>query len=238
MKQRLRYRRVLLKLSGEAFGTRGAGGIDLAEVDRVAAQIERVSRRVELAVVIGGGNIIRGAQFSERGMNRATADHMGMIATVINALALQDALERRGVQTRVLSAIPMEDVCEPYIRRRAIRHLEKRRVVILAGGTGNPYFTTDTTAALRATELGAQVVLKATQVDGVYTADPRKDRMARRYATVSYMDVLKGRLQVMDATAISLCMDNALPILVFDSHKPGNIERAALGERVGTWVGS
>lgn len=237
MTKRLRYKRVLLKLSGEAFG-RNASGIDLAEVDRMAAQIERVAKTVELAVVVGGGNIIRGARFSERGMNRSTADHMGMIATVINALALQDALERLGVETRVLSAISMEDVCEPYIRRRAIRHLEKKRVVILAGGTGNPYFTTDTTAALRATELGAQVLLKATQVDGVYTADPKKDRKAKRYETLGYMDVLKGRLKVMDATAISLCMDNLLPILVFDSHVPGNIERAARGEKVGTWVGA
>ncbi len=237
MTKRLRYKRVLLKLSGEAFGSAHAAGIDLAEVDRMAAQIQRVARTVELAVVVGGGNIIRGAKFSERGMNRSTADHMGMIATVINALALQDALERCDVETRVMSAISMEDICEPYIRRRAIRHLEKKRVVILGAGTGNPYFTTDTTAALRATELGAQVLLKATQVDGIYTADPKKDRKATRYETLSYMDVLKGRLKVMDATAISLCMDNALPILVFDSHVPGNIERAARGEKVGTWVG-
>lgn len=237
MARRLRYKRVLLKLSGEAFGSSRSPGIDLAEVDRMAAQIQRVARHVELAVVVGGGNIIRGAKFSERGMNRSTADHMGMLATVINALALQDALERCDVETRVMSAISMEDICEPYIRRRAIRHLEKKRVVILGAGTGNPYFTTDTTAALRATEVGAQVLLKATQVDGVYTADPKKDKGARRYETLSYMDVLKGRLKVMDATAISLCMDNALPILVFDSHVPGNIERAARGEKVGTWVG-
>ena len=238
MAKRLRYRRVLLKLSGEAFGA-GRPGIDPATVDALARQACRVHRMgVELAIVIGGGNIVRGSVFSAKGMNRPTADHMGMLATVINALALQDAVERLGIESRVMTAIHMEDVAEPYIRRRAIRHLEKRRIVILAGGTGRPYFTTDTTAALRAMEMSAEVLLKATQVDGVYTDDPKKNPRARRFSTLTYMEVLRRRLKVMDSTAISLCMDHALPILVFDLGRPHSVERAVRGERIGTLVGA
>lgn len=237
MKPRPRYRRVLLKLSGEAFGGPGAHGIDPAVVDRLAQEAVKVARSgTQLAIVVGGGNIVRGAVFSAKGMNRATADQMGMLGTVINALALQDAMERLGADTRVMTAINMEDVAEPYIRRRCVRHLEKGIVVILAAGTGRPYFTTDTTAALCAMEIGAEILLKATQVDGIYTADPKKDPKARRYASLRYLDVLNKRLKVMDSTAISLCMEHELPILVFDLGRAGNIGRAIRGERIGTLV--
>ena len=231
-----KYKRVLLKLSGEAL--QGSGhGIDPKIVDNIAEQLKEVrAMGVELAIVIGGGNIFRGFQAEERGMDRAAADYMGMLATVINSMALQDALERKGVYTRVQTAIAMAQVAEPFIRRRAIRHLEKGRIVILAGVTGNPYFTTDTTAALRAVELGAEVILKATKVDGIYTADPKKVKDAKRFTKLRYMDVLKKGLKVMDATAISLCMDNKLPIIVFDLLKQGNIRRVILGQNIGTTV--
>jgi len=231
-----KFKRVLLKLSGEALQG-GRYGIDPKIVDNIAEQLKEVKAMgVELAIVIGGGNIFRGYQAEERGMDRAAADYMGMLATVINGMALQDALERKGVFTRVQTAIAMAQVAEPFIRRRAIRHLEKGRIVILAGGTGNPYFTTDTTAALRAVELGAEVILKATKVDGIYSDDPKKVKNAKRFAKLSYMDVLKKGLKVMDTTAISLCMDNKLPIIVFDLLKQGNIRRAILGQNIGTIV--
>lgn len=231
------YKRVLLKLSGEALQGSQGYGIDPKIVESIATQLIEVKNMgVELAVVIGGGNIFRGLQASSRGMDRSTADYMGMLATVINGMAIQDALERKGAFTRLQTAITMEALAEPYIRRRAIRHLEKNRIVILAGGTGNPYFTTDTTAALRAIELGSQVILKATQVDGVYSADPKKNKNAKRFTKVRYMDVLKKGLKVMDATAISLCMDNNLPIIVFDLMKHGNIRRVVSGENIGTLV--
>jgi uridylate kinase len=235
-----RYKRVLLKLSGEALMGEGKYGIHPPTLRRIASEVKEVSQGgVELAVVIGGGNIFRGVAGSTEGMDRSSADYMGMLATVINAMALQDALEKSNIYTRVLSAIKMEQICEPYIRRRAIRHLEKGRVVIFAAGTGNPFFTTDTAASLRAMEIGAEVILKATKVDGVYSADPKKNPKARRYQTLSYMDVLKQNLNVMDSTAISLCMDNKLPIVVFDLTAQGNIKRAILsGEKVGTLVGT
>ena len=234
-----KYKRVLLKLSGEALQGGGTYGIDPKVVDSIAEQLKEVKAMgVEIAIVIGGGNIFRGYQAEERGMDRAAADYMGMLATVINSMALQDALERRGVFTRVQSAIAMAQVAEPFIRRRAIRHLEKGRIVILAGGTGNPYFTTDTTAALRAVELGAEVILKATKVDGIYTADPKKVKTAKRFSKLRYMDVLKKGLKVMDTTAISLCMDNKLPIIVFDLLKHGNIRRVIQGQNIGTTVSS
>lgn len=232
-----KFKRVLLKLSGEALQGGGTYGIDPKVVDSIADQLKEVKAMgVEIAIVIGGGNIFRGYQAEERGMDRAAADYMGMLATVINSMALQDALERKGVFTRVQSAIAMAQVAEPFIRRRAIRHLEKGRIVILAGGTGNPYFTTDTTAALRAVELGAEVILKATKVDGIYTADPKKVKTAKRFAKLRYMDVLKKGLKVMDTTAISLCMDNKLPIIVFDLLKHGNIRRVIQGQNIGTTV--
>lgn len=231
------YKRVLLKLSGEALQGSLGYGIDPKIVESIARQLKEVKELgVEIAVVIGGGNIFRGLAASSRGMDRSQADYMGMLATVINAMALQDALERLGAFTRVQTAISMEALAEPYIRRRAIRHLEKGRIVILAGGTGNPYFTTDTTAALRATELGAEVILKATKVDGIYTADPLKDKKAKKFEKIGFMDVLKKKLKVMDATAISLCMDNDIPIIVFDLMKQGNIRRAVTGEVIGTRV--
>ncbi len=237
MPKRLRYRRVLLKISGEAFGGKAHLGIDPEVVADIARQAKRLHLMgVELAIVIGGGNIVRGSTFSARGMNRPTADHMGMLATVINALALQDAVERIGVDSRVQTAIHMEDVAEPYIRRRAIRHLEKGRIVILAGGTGRPYFTTDTTAALRAMELSAEILMKATQVDGIYSDDPKKNPRAKRFDRITYMEVLRRRLKVMDSTAISLCMEHALPILVFDLARKGGAERAVRGERIGSLV--
>ena len=231
------YKRVLLKLSGEALMGEKQYGIDPAVTAQIAHDVQEIQALgVETAIVIGGGNIFRGLAASTRGMDRATGDYMGMLATVINALALQDALEQQGVVTRVMSAIEMRAVAEPFIRRRAIRHLEKGRAVIFAAGTGNPYFTTDTAAALRAMEIRANVIMKATKVDGIYTADPMKDPQATRYETISYLQVLEKRLQVMDATAISLCMDNQLPILVFNLRTPGNLRRAVLGEPVGSVV--
>ncbi len=231
------YKRVLLKLSGEALMGEKQYGIDPAVTAQIARDIKEIQQLgVETAIVIGGGNIFRGLAASARGMDRASGDYMGMLATVINALALQDALEQNGVVTRVMSAIEMRAVAEPFIRRRAMRHLEKGRAVIFAAGTGNPYFTTDTAAALRAMEIRASVIMKATKVDGIYSADPLKDPTATRYDTISYLEVLEKRLQVMDATAISLCMDNQLPILVFNLRTPGNLRRAVLGEPVGSVV--
>jgi uridylate kinase len=231
------YKRVLLKLSGEALMGERQYGIDPAVTAQIAKDVKDIQQLgVETAIVIGGGNIFRGLAASARGMDRATGDYMGMLATVINALALQDALEQTGINTRVMSAIEMRAVSEPFIRRRAIRHLEKGRAVIFAAGTGNPYFTTDTAAALRAMEIRASVIMKATKVDGIYSADPLKDPTATRYDTISYLEVLEKRLQVMDATAISLCMDNQLPILVFNLRTPGNLRRAILGESVGSVV--
>jgi len=231
------YRRVVLKLSGEALAGSLGYGIDPPVLERIAAEIRDVIElRVEVAIVIGGGNIFRGIAASAGGMDRATADYMGMLATIINALALQDALEKAGLQTRVLSAIEMRAVAEPYIRRRAIRHLEKGRVVIFAAGTGNPFFTTDTAGALRAIEIGADAIIKATKVDGIYSSDPKADATAERLARATYIEVLSRRLQVMDTTAISLCMENALPIIVFDLTRSGNIKRIVLGEPVGSIV--
>ena len=231
------YQRVLVKLSGEALMGSQNFGIDRAVAAQIAREIAEIRAiGIELAIVIGGGNIFRGVKASAVGMDRAQADYMGMLATVINALALQDALEQAGVQTRVVSAIEMRAVAEPFIRRRAIRHIEKGRVVVFAAGTGNPYFTTDTAAALRAMEIKAEVILKATKVDGIYTADPVTDPTATKFDTLSYLDVLDRRLKVMDATAISLCMDNKLPIVVFNLREPGNMKRAILGEPIGTTV--
>jgi uridylate kinase len=231
------YGRILLKLSGEALMGDQSYGVDPAVADRIATDIAEIqSLGVEASIVIGGGNIFRGLAASARGMDRSTADYMGMLATVINALALQDALEKHDVPTRVLTAIEMRSVAEPFIRRRAIRHLEKGRVVVFAAGTGNPYFTTDTAAALRAMEIKADVILKGTKVDGIYTADPVKDPTATRYERVTYIQVLQERLQVMDATAVSLCMDNKLPIVVFNLKTPGNIRRVVMGEKIGTTV--
>ena len=232
------YTRVLLKLSGEALMGSEQFGVDPAMTERIARDVSEIQGLgVQTAIVIGGGNIFRGLAAGARGMDRATADYMGMLATVINGLARQDALERQNVLTRVVTAIEMRAVAEPFIRRRAIRHLEKGRVVIFAAGTGNPYFTTDTAAALRAMEIKAEVILKGTKVDGVYSADPVLDPAATKYASISYLQVLEKQLKVMDATAISLCMDNSLPIVVFNLLKPGNIRRVALGESVGTRVG-
>ena len=231
------YNRILLKLSGEALMGDQQFGVDPAVATRIAQDIAEIQGMgVETAIVIGGGNIFRGLAASTRGMDRATADYMGMLATVINALALQDALEQQNVLTRVVTAIEMRAVAEPFIRRRAIRHLEKKRVVIFAAGTGNPYFTTDTAAALRAMEIKAEVILKGTRVNGVYTADPMLDPHATKYPTISYLQVLERQLKVMDATAISLCMDNKLPIVVFDLREPGNIRRVVMGEPIGTTV--
>ena len=238
-RQRPVYRRIVLKLSGEALAGSQGYGLDPSVLTRVGDELREVVKLgVELAVVIGGGNIFRGMAASAGGMERATADYMGMLATIINALALQDALEKAGCQTRVLSAIEMRAVAEPYIRRRAIRHLEKGRVVIFAAGTGNPFFTTDTAGALRAVEIGADVILKATKVDGIYSADPARDASAERLPRVTYIEVLNRRLEVMDTTAISLCMDNKLPIVVFDLTRPGNIARIVCGEPVGSIVTS
>jgi uridylate kinase len=231
------FSRILLKLSGEALMGSRDHGLDPERVEAIAGQIGAVhARGVELAVVVGAGNIYRGLQGAAGGMDRATGDYMGMLATVINALAMQDALEKLGVPTRVQSAIGLHQVAEPYIRRRAVRHLEKSRVVIFGAGTGNPFFTTDTAASLRAMEIGAEVIFKATRVDGVYDADPEKHPTARRFDELTYIDVLNRQLQVMDATAISLCMDNSMPILVFNLMQPGNIMRAIRGERIGTLV--
>jgi uridylate kinase len=231
------YRRVLLKLSGEALMGAQPFGIDPAVAAEIARDIAEVrALGVELAIVIGGGNIFRGVAASARGMDRATADYMGMLATCINALALQDALEHEGVVTRTVTAIEMRAIAEPFIRRRAMRHLEKGRVVIFAAGTGNPYFTTDTAAALRSMEIKADVLMKATKVDGIYTADPVKVPDAQRFDTISYLDVVVRGLQVMDTTAISLCKDNRMPIIVFNLRTPGHLRRAVLGERVGSLV--
>ena len=232
-----RFKRVLLKLSGEALMGDAGYGIDPAIVQDLAVQI-RTARDagVELAIVVGGGNIFRGVAGSAKGMDRAQADYIGMLATVMNALAIQDVLEKAGVFTRVMSAIEMQSVAEPYIRRRAMRHLEKGRVVIFAAGTGNPYFTTDTTAALRAVEIEADVILKATKVDGVYTADPKLDPAAVKFEQLGYLEVLNRGIEVMDNTALTLCMDNDVPIVVFNLLVPGNIERVVMGEKIGTLV--
>jgi uridylate kinase len=231
------YERVLLKISGEALMGDQPFGIDPAVATQVAKEIGEVAAMgVQIGVVIGGGNLFRGLAASAKGMDRATADYMGMLATVINSLALQDALEKLGVTTRVAAAIEMRAVAEPFIRRRAIRHLEKGRVVVFAAGTGNPYFTTDTAAALRAMEMKSQVIIKATKVDGIYTADPMKHPDATKYDTLTYLQVLEKGLAVMDATAISLCMDNKLPIIVFKLREAGNLRRVIMGESVGTTV--
>ncbi|MDP2913650.1 MAG: UMP kinase [Candidatus Omnitrophota bacterium] len=231
------FKRVVLKLSGEALQGRLGYGIDYEVTASIARQIKDSKKLgVDIAIVIGGGNIFRGVSGSVKGIDRASADYMGMLATVINGLALQDALEKNGVFTRVQTAIAMQQLAEPYIRRRAIRHMEKGRVVIFVGGTGNPYFTTDTTAALRAVEIGADVILKATKVDGVYSSDPVKNKRAQKYEELRYIDVLKKGLKVMDTTAISLCMDNNLPIVVFNMMKEGNIKKVITGEKIGTIV--
>lgn len=233
----LKYKRILLKLSGESLAGEDGFGIDPLQAEAIAERVRRVhTLGVEVAIVIGAGNLWRGKQGLERGMDRATADYMGMLATMMNAMALMDALERAGVYTRVQSAIEMRAVAEPYIRRRAIRHLEKKRVVIFGAGTGNPFFSTDTAAALRAVEVDADVLIKATKVDGVYDADPHKEPAARKFDTLSYIDVLNRRLEVMDSTAISLCMENNLPILVINLWDPKALERALRGEKVGTLV--
>src|SRR5271156_1744751 len=233
-----RFSRILLKLSGEALAPAQGSGLDLDALAEIALEIKEVAALgVQLAMVIGAGNYIRGSDYEARGMDRSTADQMGMLATVINALALQNALQHSGVVTRVLSAIEMQALCEPYIRRRAVRHLEKGRVVIFAAGTGNPYFTTDTAASLRAMEIGAEVILKASHtVDGVYDRDPMLDANAKRFDHLTYLDILKQSLKVMDSTAISMCMDHNLPVLVFNLRKVGNIKRAVLGEQIGTLV--
>jgi len=233
-----RYRRILLKLSGEILAGEAGHGIDERVIDGLAEEIRDVhALGVQVAVVLGGGNIFRGLAASGRGMDRVAADHMGMLATVINSLALQHFLEHRGVQTRVMSAVEMPAVCERYIRRRAVRHLEKDRVVILAAGTGNPYLTTDTAAALRGVETGAEVILKATRVDGVYSSDPEKDPGATFFPEISYLDILNRGLKVMDSAAISLCMDNRVPLIVFNVGKRGNLMRVVQGESIGTRVG-
>lgn len=231
------YKRILLKLSGESLCPAQGSGIDFDVIEKVAQTIKDVKKlNVEVAIVIGGGNIFRGAPATKNGMDRTSADYMGMLSTVINAIALQSALENIGIFTRVMTAIEMPRIAEPYIRRRAIRHLEKGRIVIFAGGTGNPYFTTDTTAALRAAEIGADVILKATKVDGVYSDDPMLNPNAEKYDELSYIDVIKKRLKVMDSTAITLCMDNKIPINVFNMNEKDAIKRILLGEKVGTTV--
>lgn len=231
------YKRILLKLSGEALMGRQGLGIDPQVVNEVALELKEVKELgVEIGIVIGGGNIFRGLSASARGMDRVTADYMGMLATIINALALQDYLERYHVQTRVLTAIKMEQLAEPFIRRRAIRHLEKGRMVIFAGGTGNPYFTTDTAAALRAIEIEADAIMKGTKVDGVYDDDPKINKSAKKFDQLSYLDVVKKRLKVMDSTAVTLCMDNNLPIIVFNLTIKGNLKKLILGESIGTKV--
>ncbi|MEO5970407.1 MAG: UMP kinase [Bdellovibrionia bacterium] len=231
------YTRILLKLSGEALAGDAGYGIDTDVLKVLASEIKNVHQNgVQIGIVIGGGNIFRGIKGATQGMDRASADYMGMLATVLNCLALQDALEHEGVETRVQSAIEMQELAEPYIRRRAVRHLEKHRVVIFGGGTGNPYFTTDTTAALRAMEIGSEVVLKATRVDGIYDADPQENPDAKRFDEVSYIEVLKRGLKVMDSTAISLCMDNKLPIVVFNLSQKGALQEIVSGKAVGTLV--
>ncbi len=238
MKNKPVYKRVVLKLSGEALQGKQPHGIDADVLSSLASQVVEIHRlKVQIALVLGGGNIFRGSTgTSHFKIERAVGDYMGMLATVINGLALQDAIEKKGIQTRVMTAIEMHQIAEPYIRRRAIRHLENGRIVIFVAGTGNPYFTTDTAAALRAMEIGADAILKATKVDGVYTADPFKYKKARKFTALKYLDVLKKGLKVMDATAISLCMDNKLPIVVFDLTKEGNIKRIITGEKIGTVV--
>ena len=231
------YKRILLKLSGEALLGNKSFGIERAFLDYLAEEVRQVRELgIEIAAVVGGGNIFRGVSDGAKGMDRISADHMGMLATVINGLAFQDALERAGVFTRVLSAIEMREVAEPFIRRRAIRHMEKLRVVIFAGGTGNPYFSTDTAAALRAMEVKADIILKGTKVDGIYDSDPVRNPKAKRFERLTYFEVLERGLKVMDTTAISLCMDNRMPIIVYDLKKPGNLRRIVLGENIGTFV--
>jgi len=233
----LAFRRIILKLSGESLRGPDEGGIHAETVARIAAELKDVNELgVEMAIMVGGGNIFRGTRQKSLAIDRATADYMGMLATVINGLALQDALEKQGAHTRLLSAIEMHEVAEPFIRRRAARHLEKGRIVIFAAGTGNPYFSTDTAAALRAMEMKAEVILKATRVDGIYDADPEKVQGAHRFDRISYLDVLQRGLEVMDSTAISLCMENKMPIIIFDLNQPGNIRRVVCGERVGSLV--
>jgi uridylate kinase len=237
LSQRTFYKRIVLKLSGESLQGECGYGIDISVTRSIAHQIKQVhDMGIETAVVIGGGNILRGAEASKNGIDKSTADYMGMLATAINGMALQDALEKEGVFTRLQTAIEMRQIAEPYIRRRAIRHLEKKRVVIFVCGTGNPYFTTDTTAALRAAEISADVILKATKVDGVYSADPFQDKNAKRYTKLAYIDVLNRQLKVMDSTAVSLCMDNKIPIVVFDLFKEGNLKKAVNGQQIGTIV--
>lgn len=237
MATKSKYRRILLKLSGEALAGGQGIGIHGATIGQIADDVKEASELgVQIGLVIGGGNFVRGVAQAAQGMDRASSDYMGMLATVINSMAMQDALEKRGLQTRVQSAIGMSAIAEPYIRRRAIRHLEKGRLVIFAAGTGNPYFTTDTAASLRAMEINADVIMKATNVDGIYNKDPRKHKDAKLFEQLTYMDVLKDGLQVMDSTAISLCMDNKLPIITFNLNKPGNIARVVRGEKIGTTV--
>ena len=233
-----KYKRVILKLSGEALSGEVGFGLQAEVLNSMAQQVvELVKAGVEVAIVVGGGNIWRGVTGAKRGIDRATADYMGMLATVINSLALQDAIEANGIDTRVMTAIEMREVAEPYSKRRAIRHLEKGRVVIFGAGTGNPYFSTDTTAALRAAEMGVDVILMAKKVDGVYDDDPVKNPNAHKFESLKYIDVLNQGLKVMDSTAISLCMDNNIPLIVFDMMTPGNMKRAAMGEKIGTYVG-
>jgi uridylate kinase len=233
------FKRILLKLSGEALAANQGFGVDPLRIHEIAAELADVKTLgVQIAIVVGGGNFFRGVAEQAKEMDRVSADHMGMLATVINALALQDALEKQGVYTRVMSAIEMNQVAEPFIRRRAMRHLEKDRVVIFAGGTGNPYFSTDTAASLRAMEIKADVILKATKVDGIYDADPMIVKDAKKFSEISYMDVLKKSLKVMDSTAISLCKDNNLPIIIFNLNQRGNIKRVVAGEKIGSRVGA
>lgn len=238
VKRKVAYKRILLKLSGEALLGKHSAGVDPDVANYIAGEIKSLSEfHIQLGIVIGGGNIFRGIEASAKGMDRTTADYMGMLATVINSLALQSALEERGLPTRVQSSIEMREIAEPFIQRKAIRHLEKGRIVIFAGGTGNPYFSTDTAAALRAVEMRADVIMKATKVDGVYNTDPIKDKTAVMFKKISYIDVLTKNLKVMDATAISLCRDNLLPIIIFNLQKKGNIRRAICGQKIGTYVG-
>lgn len=233
----LKYRRVLLKLTGEAMAGESKRGLDYTAIGSIAGQIKEVhDLGAEIAIVIGGGNILRGSEVAKAGVDRSTADYMGMLGTVINGLALQSALEQHGVATRMQTAINVSQVAEPFVRRRALRHIEKGRVIIFAAGTGNPYFTTDTCASLRAMEMGAEVILKATKVDGIYTSDPMKDKSARKYKELKFMDVLKNGIKVMDAAAISLCMENQIPIIVFNMLEKGNIKRVLCGEEIGTIV--
>src|ERR1700724_2030406 len=233
------FKRILLKISGEALAATQGFGVDTTRIHEIAAELADVNTLgIQMAIVVGGGNFFRGVAEQAKDMDRVSADHMGMLATVIDALALQDALEKQKVYTRVQTAIEMSQVAEPFIRRRAVRHLEKGRVVIFAGGTGNPFFSTDTAAALRANEIGAEVILKATKVDGVYDSDPKKNPEARRFSQITYLEALQKQLKVMDSTAFSLCMDNQMPIVVFDFFRPHNLKRVVLGEKVGTLVTS